>query len=69
VVLVPERLVTFEDGGKKAFVEVPAGKPGDPPRRVEIATGLSDGLNLEVLSGLDAGARVIERPPREIRGL
>ena len=69
VVLVPERLVTFEDGGKKAFVEVPAAKPGDPPRKVEIATGLSEGLNLEVLSGLDAGARVIERPPREILGL
>ena len=69
VVLVPERLVTFEDGGKKAFVEVPAAKPGDPPRKVEIATGLSDGLNLEVLSGIEAGAKVIERPPREIRGL
>ena len=69
VTLVPERLVTFEDGGKKAFVEVPADKPGAEPRKVEIATGLSDGLNLEVVSGLEAGAKVIERPPREIKGL
>jgi HlyD family secretion protein len=69
VVLVPERLVTFEDGGKKAFVEVPADKPGAEPRKVEIATGLSDGLNLEVVSGLEPGAKVIERPPREIKGL
>jgi len=69
VVLVPERLVTFEDGGKKAFVEVPGDKPGVEPRKVEIATGLSDGLNIEVVSGLEVGAKVIERPPREIRGL
>jgi HlyD family secretion protein len=69
VVLVPERLVTFEDGGKKAFVEVPGDKPGTEPKKVEIATGLSDGLNLEVISGIEAGAKVIERPPREIRGL
>jgi len=69
VVLVPERLVTFEDGGKKAFVEVPADKAKDPPRKVEITTGLSDGLNIEVVLGLEPGAKVIERPPREIRGL
>jgi HlyD family secretion protein len=69
ILLVPERLVTFEDGGKKAFVEVPGDKPGAEPRKVEIATGLSDGLNLEVVSGLEPGTKVIERPPREIRGL
>jgi HlyD family secretion protein len=69
VTLVPERLVTFEDGGKKAFVEIPGDKPGADPRKVEIATGLSDGLNLEVVSGLEPGSKVIERPPREIRGL
>jgi HlyD family secretion protein len=69
VVLVAERLVTFEDGGKKTFVERPGAEPGKEPQKVEIAVGLSDGLNLEVVSGLKAGDKVIERPPREIHGL
>lgn len=69
VVLVPERLVTFEDGGKKAFVEIPGPAPKDPPKRIEIATGLSDGLNIEVASGLKKGDQVVERPPKEIKGL
>ncbi len=68
VLLVPERLVTFEDGGKKAFVELPGIGPKDPPKRAEIRTGLSDGLNVEVLDGLKEGDKVVERPPREIQG-
>ena len=63
------RLVIFEDGGKKAFVEVPGEKPKDSPRKIEIVTGLSDGLNIEVVSGLKKGDRVIERPPKEIKGM
>ncbi len=68
VLLVPERLVTFEDGGKKASVEVPGIGPKDPPRKVEIKTGLSDGLNVEVASGLKQGDKVVQRPPKEIKG-
>jgi HlyD family secretion protein len=68
IVLVPERLVTFEDGGKKAFVEIPGDGPKSEPKKVEITTGLSDGLNVEVVSGLEAGKQVVERPPREIQG-
>lgn len=68
VVLVPERLVTFDDGGKKASVELPGLGPKDEPRKVEIRTGLSDGLNVEVLSGLKAGDKVVQRPPKEIKG-
>jgi HlyD family secretion protein len=67
VLVLPERLITFEDNGKKAFVEVPGDAPKSPPKRVEIRTGLSDGLNVEVQSGLDKGDKVIERPPREIK--
>lgn len=63
VVLVPERLVTFE--GDKAFVEVP-GPAGQPPARREIRAGLSDGMNVEVVSGLKAGDQVIERPPKKV---
>jgi hypothetical protein len=38
------------------------GKNGKPETR-EITTGLSDGLSVEVKSGLDQGALVLE-PPR-----
>jgi len=67
VLVIPERLVTFEDGGKKATVEVRAGSdPKAEPKKVEIKTGVSDGLNVEVVSGLDKGQKVVERPPKEI---
>jgi HlyD family secretion protein len=70
VLMLPERLVIFEDG--KRFVEVPEGPDGgearsDKTRKVEIQTGLSDGLNIEILSGLKEGDTVVERPPREIK--
>ncbi len=66
ILTIPERLVLFEDGGKKSFVEVPGKEPKDEPRKVEIKTGLSDGLNIEVVSGLKAGEKVVQRPPKEI---
>ncbi|HEX7706348.1 MAG TPA: efflux RND transporter periplasmic adaptor subunit [Thermoanaerobaculia bacterium] len=66
VLVLPERLVAFEDGGKKTFVELPGGDPKDEPKKVEVKTGISDGLNVEILSGLDKGQKVVERPPKEI---
>lgn len=66
VLTIPERLVTFEDGGKKASVELAGGNPKAPPKKVDIKTGISDGLNVEVLSGLKKGDKVVERPPKEI---
>jgi HlyD family secretion protein len=67
VLTIPERLVTFEDGGKKATVEVATGTdPKAQPKKVEIKTGISDGLNVEVVSGLRKGEKVVERPPKEI---
>ncbi len=66
VLVIPERLVTFEDGGKKATVELAGSDPKAPGKKVEIKTGISDGLNVEVISGLKKGDRVIERPPKEI---
>jgi HlyD family secretion protein len=62
VVLIPERLVLFEDG--KRFVEMP---DGEKTKKVEIRTGLSDGLNIEVLDGLKENDQIVERPPREIK--
>jgi len=64
VLLVPERVVTLD--GKKASVEVPGATPDAEPVKKEIEVGLSDGLNLEVLSGLAEGDKLVQRPPKKI---
>ena len=66
VLTLPERVVIFEDGGKKTFVELPGGKPKDPPRKSEIHLGISDGLNAEIVAGLALGSKVVERPPKKM---
>ncbi len=37
------------------------------PKKVEVKLGLSDGMNVEVLSGLKENDKVVERPPKEIK--
>jgi HlyD family secretion protein len=66
VLTIPERVVIFEDGGKKTFVEIPAEKAKDPPRKIAVRLGISDGLNAELQSGLSPGAKVLERPPKKL---
>jgi HlyD family secretion protein len=66
ILILPERLVTFSDGGKKATVEIPGAKPKDEPKKVDVKTGISDGMNVEITSGLKKGDKVVERPPKEI---
>ncbi len=61
ILILPERLVLFENG--KKFVEV---KKGEEIEKKEVQTGLSDGLNIEITSGLKEGEKVVERPPRKI---
>jgi HlyD family secretion protein len=61
VVVIPERLVNFSDN--KRFIEI---KEGENIRKVEVKTGLSDSLNIEIVEGLKEGQQVVERPPREI---
>ena len=59
---LPERLVTFRNDS--AFVKLPGAKPDtliDHP----IEVGLSDGLTLEVVSGLAVGDSVVEEPPKK----
>ena len=68
ILLIPERLVMFEDEGAKTFVELPGEGEDAEPRKIEIEAGLSDGLNIEVVSGLAEGDEVIQRPPRDIFG-
>jgi HlyD family secretion protein len=60
--LIPERLVIFEND--KKFVEIM--KNGKPSKK-EIKTGLSDGLNIEVIEGLKIGEKIVERPPEDIK--
>src|SRR5712692_9473932 len=68
VLTIPERLIQFYGDGKRAYVEIPGKKRGDKPTRVEVQTGLSDGLNVEILSGLSEKDKVVQRPPKEIAG-
>jgi len=64
VLLVPERVVTLEDG--KSYVEIPNSDPELEPEKKEIQVGLSDGLNMEVVAGLGEGDQVVQRPPKKI---
>lgn len=64
ILIVPERLVTLTDG--KASVELPGATPEAEPIKKEIEVGLSDGLNMEVVSGLTEKDLVVQRPPKEI---
>ncbi len=58
VLTVPESVVEFNAKGDSAFVQLK--QPGDRAtyKRTYIKTGLSDGLNIEVLSGIDAAAEL-----------
>jgi hypothetical protein len=62
VLTIPERLVHFE--GDSAWVEV-ARADGTAEKRT-IVTGLSDAINIEVVSGLREGEKVLEKPDQEI---
>lgn len=63
VLTIPERVVTFD--GDSAWVNVRRAD-GTAERRT-IRTGLSDALQVEVLSGLRAGERVLEKPSQTAR--
>jgi HlyD family secretion protein len=62
IIVVPERLVQTKDS--VSYVEVQDSMQVIIER--EIQTGLSDGMNIEVISGLDVGELVVERPPKEV---
>jgi HlyD family secretion protein len=60
---IPERLVIFEED--RTYVEV-QNEAGEIEKK-EIKTGLSDGINVEILEGLAQGEEVVENPPKEIK--
>lgn len=62
VLTLPERLVTFRSDS--AFVEL-LNALGEPAESL-ITTGLSDGLKVEIVDGLEDSVQIVQRPPREI---
>ncbi|UCG61270.1 MAG: efflux RND transporter periplasmic adaptor subunit [Candidatus Zixiibacteriota bacterium] len=62
IILIPERLIRTKDSAQ--FVEVQDSLLVITER--EIKTGLSDGINIEVVDGLDEGEILVERPPKDI---
>jgi HlyD family secretion protein len=62
ILMLPERLVTFRNDS--SFVKVALGGGKDEDRLIK--TGLSDALNIEVLSGLKEGDSVVEKPVKKI---
>jgi HlyD family secretion protein len=58
VLTVPESVVEFNAKGDSAFVQVK--QPGEQVtwKRTHIKTGLSDGINLEILGGVDASTEL-----------
>jgi HlyD family secretion protein len=65
VLLIPERLLIFED--EQTYVELPPEMEGGEPVRHEVTIGLSDGLQVEIVAGLEDDAQIVERAPREIQ--
>jgi HlyD family secretion protein len=62
VLTIPERVVTFSNDS--AFVKVVPGAQKDEKRYVK--TGLSDAINIEIVSGLKEGDEVFEKPVKKI---
>ncbi len=62
VLTVPERTVTFRNDS--AFVMIPLGPEKSADRYIK--TGLSDAINVEVISGLKEGEEVMEKPVKKI---
>ncbi len=62
VLTIPERVVTFRNDS--AFVKIPLAGGKEEERFIK--TGLSDAINVEVLSGLALGDEVLEKPVKKI---
>lgn len=63
ILLIPERLVKTADSVSTVEVQDSVGTITTK----KIKTGLSDGINIEVVEGLKNGEKIVERPPKEIK--
>lgn len=66
VLSVPESIVEFNEKGDSAFVQV---KEGEEWKRTWIKTGLSDGINLEVLDGVTKDSELKGAKKEEEQGM
>ena len=64
VSIIPERVVEFR--GDSTFVRLPSQNGAEPEER-PIVLGMSDGINTEVVGGLQVGDRVLEKKTKEIK--
>ena len=62
VLVIPERLVTFVDDS--CFVDMMDSTGALQQYPIEV--GLSDGISIEVVSGLEEGQEIVEKPPKTI---
>lgn len=62
ILLIPERLVKIADSVSTVEVQDSLGVVTSRT----VTTGLSDGIKIEVVDGLQEGELLVERPPREI---
>lgn len=62
IILIPERLVTMTDSVSSVEIMDTLGQV----RTQEVETGLSDGLNIEIVDGVAEGDKLVERPPKKI---
>lgn len=64
VLSVPERVLVFH--GDSTFVRLPPATPEGEPQQHPVDIGMSDGLDVEVIGGLDSGDVVLDKEIREI---
>ena len=62
VLVIPERLVTFANDSTFVDVKDSTGVVSQLP----IEVGLSDGISIEVVAGLEEGQEIVEKPPKTI---
>jgi len=62
ILMIPERVVTFRNDS--SFVTIPSASGEGEVRAIR--TGLSDAINVEVVSGLREGDDVLEKPVKKI---
>ncbi|MBC8166085.1 MAG: efflux RND transporter periplasmic adaptor subunit, partial [Bryobacteraceae bacterium] len=60
VLLIPESAVIY-DPQRKAFVEIPDVTAAKGKKKVEIRTGISNGVKTELLAGLTEGQQIVRQ--------
>ncbi len=62
IILIPERLVKMSDSINTVEIQDSLGTI----TLVNVTTGLSDGLNIEITEGVEEGDKLVEHPPKKI---